>query len=1036
MIRIHHMLYIAARDHVFAINLSTSADEITPQYKLTWKTKPQDMEKCALRGKNNDECYNYIKVLVSRNDQTLFACGTNAFNPTCRNYKMETLEQDGEELLGQARCPFESKQSNVALFADGNLYSATMADFLASDAVIYRSLGERSPVLRTVKYDSKWLREPHFHHAIEYGRYVYFFFSEIAVEYTTLGKYRSTCGPLSSGCLPPSPTGHLDITQSKKMDFGVSSLCCHTLYWFLRGFSSHVITGSGVCAFYMDDIEKVFSGKFKEQKTTESIWSPVPDERVPKPRPGSCAGEESAASYKSSNTFPDETLSFIKSYPLMDDAVPSVSEKPWFTKTTSRYKLNQIAVDTEAGPDKNYTVVFLGSEDGKILKVLASTAENSTRGSLLLEEVDVYNPSKCNKHLEDRRILGLELDKEHHALFAAFSSCVIRVPLSRCQNYGRCKKTCLRSQDPYCIWLKSGTCANLPPGFKKEASERSQVAEGCLVVWPTPGRSGCGHAPRSLLQGGSDREGAGLSAVGSGSRDLGRSVPNVRALAIMGFPSRFTCAITSVTENAAIKVNCNQTNILATPRNQNPLGDPSYGKTTPTSSSAINQGYPKVPGRAEPDNGQDSLSPFAVVQKLLLSNRGTGQIKRSPVCLGFQKEIEKGEKGKNSQSTNVTTPLISQTHAVLHHGITVKQRKLKLHVICKMQNTWVRRQPEADKSSQSVHFTLLIACVVVAFALGAFLSGLLVSCYCSHVSHKTKKLNKEPEATIPHALSLRSLAKLNGLLDGPGRDEKMEVSSPKLYHTLISNVKEQQVNGNTRASSGNGKGDSHHVPELSGLPTPESTPELPVKSMKAFRNQWEKNQNCNNAKDVRNPIMTGSRPNSGVPVQVFQFPNSLALSSSGQVLGGSSHLHLEDRKIPNVERIKTQAYSCYPQKMPPPQSTLERSSRHPSQRHSMCSAPKMINGCIVSRQHSFNHRSGQPPPPLLARMNSTGSTSDSHRPFHPNGYLSRQHSYNEQEAVPRGGIVRRTCSLKPDVPPKPMFIPATSPVNSSNQFNY
>lgn len=41
----------------------------------------------------------------------------------------------------------------------GNFYSATMTDFLASDAVIYRSLGgEGSPVLRTVKYDSKWLR--------------------------------------------------------------------------------------------------------------------------------------------------------------------------------------------------------------------------------------------------------------------------------------------------------------------------------------------------------------------------------------------------------------------------------------------------------------------------------------------------------------------------------------------------------------------------------------------------------------------------------------------------------------------------------------------------------------------------------------------------------------------------------------------------------------------------------------------------------------------------------------------------------------
>lgn len=41
-----------------------------------------------LLSSRQDECYNYIKVLVPRNDETLFACGTNAFNPTCRNYKV------------------------------------------------------------------------------------------------------------------------------------------------------------------------------------------------------------------------------------------------------------------------------------------------------------------------------------------------------------------------------------------------------------------------------------------------------------------------------------------------------------------------------------------------------------------------------------------------------------------------------------------------------------------------------------------------------------------------------------------------------------------------------------------------------------------------------------------------------------------------------------------------------------------------------------------------------------------------------------
>ncbi|CAJ1063039.1 sema domain%2C transmembrane domain (TM), and cytoplasmic domain, (semaphorin) 6E isoform X3 [Xyrichtys novacula] len=962
MLRINHMLYIAARDHVFAVNLASSSEQIIPQQKLTWKTK--DVEKCTVRGKNSDECYNYIKVLVPRNDETLFACGTNAFNPTCRNYKMSTLEQEGEEVVGQARCPFESRQSNVGLFAGGDFYSATMTDFLASDAVIYRSLGESSPVLRTVKYDSKWLREPHFLHAIEYGNYVYFFFSEIAVEYTTLGKvvfsrvarvckndnggsprvlerYWTSFLKARLNCSVPGDSFfYFDVLQSLT---NVLQINHRPAVLGVFTTQANSITGSAVCAFYMDDIEKAFSGKFKEQKNSESAWTPVPEEQVPKPRPGCCAGEGSAGAFKSSTTFPDDTLTFIKSYPLMDESVPSVNDRPYFTRTTSRFKLTQIAVDTSAGPYKNYTVIFLGSDNGHVLKILASTeGANASFNTQILEDIDVYNPNKCNVRGEDRRVLGLELDRDHHALFVAFSSCVIRVPLSRCSDYSSCKKSCLSSRDPYCIWIKSGTCATVLPGFK---GGFEQDVENGYHQHPD------------------------------------------------------TCH-----------------DVLATTRRQNTALDSAYG---------------------------------------------------------------------------------------------------------------VRRPPDLEKTNHSVHYTLLIACVLVAFVLGAFLSGFLVSCYCNHTGHKTKKLSKDPEAPIPHALSLRSLAKLNGLLDSQGKDDKLEVSSPKIYNSFFASSKEHHQprrNGHHGMTMGDLVHQHHHLhhsSELSGLPTPDSTPELPIKSMKAFKNQWEKNQNCNNAKEPKSHNI-GSRPSSALlHQQVFPYSHGL---SNGQPL---SHLHPEERKIHNVERVLSQQpYPGYSQKVmevtsldellkhiheasssknsqlmspsglmasgggqlafanriqpqipetesapyyssstlprdsltrrmdvppdipPHHQSTLER--RHSSQRHSLiAAATKMPNGSaggggggggMIPRQHSFSQRNGGPhqPPPLLARMNSTGSACEVHYPLIPNGYLARQHSYNgeQQEVQHRGAIVRRASSLKPDVPPKPLFIPATSPVNQQGKFNY
>ncbi|KAM3858085.1 semaphorin-6D-like [Diretmus argenteus] len=1072
MLRINHMLYIAARDHVFAVNLTMASEEFVPQLKLTWRSK--DVNKCTVRGKNSDECYNYVKVLVPRNDETLFACGTNAFNPTCRNYKMTTLEQVGEEVVGQARCPFESGQSNVGLFAGGDFYSATMTDFLASDAVIYRSLGDGRPVLRTVKYDSKWLREPHFLHAIDYGNYVYFFLSEIAVEYTALGKvvfsrvarvckndnggsprvlerYWTSFLKARLNCSVPGDSFfYFDVLQSLTNVLQINQRPTVVGVFTTQANS---IPGSAVCAFYMDDIEKVFNGKFKEQRTSDSSWTPVADEQVPRPRPGTCAGDGPATDYKSSVQFPDEMLTFIKSYPLMDEAVPSVNDRPCFTRTSSRSKLTQIVVDVSAGPFKDRTVMFLGSDDGRVLKVLASTHPNDSFGSQLLEDIDVYNPSKCNvQGQEDRRVLGLELDKDHHALFVAFTSCVIRIPLSRCTQHGACRKACLSSRDPYCIWLRTGSCANMAPGFK---AGYEQDIEGDHSLYP----ESC-HA-----------------------------------------------------------------DVLATTRNQDSAADSAYG---------------------------------------------------------------------------------------------------------------VRRLPDMDqRSGASVHYTLLIACILVAFFLGAMLSGFLVSCYCSRsAAHRARRLSKDPEASLPHALSLRSLAKLNGLLDGQPKDDKLDVSTPKMYSSFIPNGR-GEPHLHTPGHQGLPPGDpdlslSQGDGELSGLPTPDSTPELPIKNMKSFRNpQYEKNQNCNNAKDNNpnsGPSGSGSGPGfmaivgNSLTQQVFPFPhhhgsglsngaahgagasssslhlpeerkisNDERAAAGGVVVGGvphhhhsqqslpqtvvdvsaldellkhihevsasgnggikvltstsssslfpgpsssgghhhhhnqtrthhynhshhhsnhhhnnnnsssSSHHHNQQSHIPETESAPYYSTSTLPRdglpkrlNIPPQNSTSSSTtspsspnnptsscsipsstplqqqviperpgdavdgggsgvtvSRHHSQRHALIKMGSSGSGA-VPRHHSFNHR-GAPPPHFLARMNTNSSSngpagasgnsstsSDAHRPLIASACLTRQHSYSEPPHVQRSAIIRRTASLKPQVPPKPLFLPntATSPAAQAGKYNY
>ncbi|NWX11690.1 SEM6B protein, partial [Aegotheles bennettii] len=478
------------RDNVYRVSLEpTGASEMRYHRKLTWRSNQHDISICRMKGKHEAECRNFVKVLLVRNESLLFVCGTNAFNPVCANYSMETLEPVGDNISGMARCPYDPKHANVALFTGGMLFTATVTDFLAIDAVIYRSLGD-SPTLRTVKHDSKWFKEPYFVHAVEWRSHVYFFFREIAMEFNYLEKV--VVSRVARVC-KNDMGGSQRVLEKQWTSFLKARLNCSvpgdSHFYFnviqavtdileldgrpvvLAVFSTpaNSIPGSAVCAFDMTQVAAVFEGRFREQKSPESIWTPVPEDLVPKPRPGCCASP--GMRYNSSSTFPDEILNFVKTHPLMDEAVPALGHAPWILRTMSRYQLRKIVVDNMAGPWGNHTVVFLGSSTGTVLKFLiqpnASPSPTPTppgSQSVFLEEFETYQPGRCGRDTEDeRRLLGLELDKAAGSLLLAFPPCVARVPVARCQQHSGCMKNCLGSRDPYCGWTPEGSCVFLEP---------------------------------------------------------------------------------------------------------------------------------------------------------------------------------------------------------------------------------------------------------------------------------------------------------------------------------------------------------------------------------------------------------------------------------------------------------------------------------------------------------------------------------------------------------------------------------------------
>uniref|UniRef100_A0A8C3AM57 Semaphorin 6D n=1 Tax=Cyclopterus lumpus TaxID=8103 RepID=A0A8C3AM57_CYCLU len=995
MTKIQDTLFIAGRDQVYLVSLRESyRNEIIPYRKLTWRSGQSDRDTCAVKGKHRDECHNFIKVLVPRNDDLVFICGTNGFNPMCRYYRLDNLEFDGEEINGLARCPFDSKQTNVALFAEGKLYSATVADFQASDAVIYRSMGDGS-ALRTIKYDSKWLKEPHFLHAAEYGNYVYFFYREIAVEHSNLGKvvysrvarickndvggsqrvlekhWTSFVKARLNCSVPGESFFYFDVLQSITDIININGLPS-VVGVFTTQMNS--IPGSAVCAFSMADIEKVFLGRFKEQKTPDSVWTPFPEEKLPKPRPGSCAGHGPAASLKSSIEFPDDTLQFIKSHPLMDTAVPSIGDEPWFTKTRVRYRMTALAVDNEAGPHKNYTVVFIGAESGVVLKVLAKTSSVSLNDSVLLEEIDVFNTAKClSNHEDDKRVLSLHVDKEAHSLYVAYSSCVIRIPLSRCERHSSCHKSCIASRDPYCGWKPHGACERIQPG---DVTGYEQDIE----LGYTAHLGDC-HGTNLISMG------ASLSTLTLFTRGL----TNASMFVFLGvwdiqagetnqmvhMNILITCVFAAFLMGALLAgliVFCYRDSFLRKPRRVHKDAESAPSCSDSTGSFVKLNGLFDSPVK-EYQTNIDSPKLYTN----LLSN---GKDLNSPN--GDTKTMILRDGCQPPELAALPTP---ESTPVL------QQKSLQ-----PIKNQWERAHPkasgphkESNSSAKSPQFLLSSAgappnsnSIHPHLALGHSLIPSAV--VLPNATHDHSNLDSG-EDTLPHS-SERKLR--NPDSKGSRKEQKRSVDARNTLNDLLKHLNDSVANPQAILPEGSGPRPRQ---QLTLEPMEELT-ELPPK----------------------------------VPSR------EASLYSPSSSLPRHSPTKRVDVPLPTTPTTPTGSLSMG--------GTLERQRggyqlhRSASHRHSLSTSPNGVTmGVSVSRQHSMN-RGGYMPPTPPSRLDSQGGVMGAGmHSAHPSS-APRQSNYSGYGSLPRTGL-KRTPSLKPDVPPKPNgFSPQTPQMRVVNKYSY
>ncbi|XP_016103765.1 semaphorin-3E-like isoform X1 [Sinocyclocheilus grahami] len=500
-------LIIGGKDILYSLNL----ERITaPHKEIHWVSSEEQVGDCLMQGREKPECANYIKLVQHYNSTHLLACGTGAFSPVCAYIRVgRGTEQEGGFRLesdhiesGRGRCPFHPNSPSASTVHRGELFVGLYTDYWENDAALYR-LGNRS-FIRTEVGDRQQLNEPKFVGSAVIpdnddlaDDKVYYFFTERVTNmeggnkavYTRVarvcandqGGQRMLVNRWSSFlktrliCSVAGPNGidtHFDELEDvfvlRKKDeknpeiFGLFST------------TSAVFKGYAVCMYNMEDIRAAFNGPFAHRERTDHHWK-VYDGRVPYPRPGSCVSKINGGQFSSSKEYPDEVLRFVRSHPLMFQAVQPVHRRPILLDTEGGRKLTQLAVDRVEAEDGHYNVLFIGTDDSVVLKMITIyNKEADTVEEVLLEELQVFKVPVP--------ITEILISTKRQQLYVGSELGVTQIRVHQCGLYGSACADCCLARDPYCAW-DGLTCSRYYPAgqYTKRRFRRQDIRHGNAV---------------------------------------------------------------------------------------------------------------------------------------------------------------------------------------------------------------------------------------------------------------------------------------------------------------------------------------------------------------------------------------------------------------------------------------------------------------------------------------------------------------------------------------------------------------------------
>uniref|UniRef100_A0A3B3SGC8 Si:ch211-113g11.6 n=1 Tax=Paramormyrops kingsleyae TaxID=1676925 RepID=A0A3B3SGC8_9TELE len=430
---------------------------------------------CLSKNDSIENCDNFITVIQKVND-SLVACGTNAGIPKCWLLVNNTVLTDIAAGCFPFPCPSH---------ADGNLYSALSA-FGRHRGSIQRTFGSR----KLLKSEGKWLLNPTFAGAAvipapqKYKEEIYFFFTELnrtaevdeepykarigrvcmvdeggiktvlPDSWTTFMKARVMCG-LRNTSQQYNNIRQAFVLTARENRSGV-----------MYGLFSNAWDTTVVCAYSIEDINLAFTtSKLKGYSLS-----------LAGQRPGTCIPKNVTLAL---NT---KTLSIIRDHPEIENVMKPVGEAPLDLPTTDKFT-QTVADSVPAVNDEHYSVLYLGTERGEVLKVLHTIDE-----AFIISQYSLFQ--------NESPVTAMAIDSQRGQLYVSTAMEAHRLPLADCGRYGDTCRECVLSRDPYCGWeIGKKKCTAIPEGYNITLKSRSTTPKDVVVdpegpvLLPCPVRS-------------------------------------------------------------------------------------------------------------------------------------------------------------------------------------------------------------------------------------------------------------------------------------------------------------------------------------------------------------------------------------------------------------------------------------------------------------------------------------------------------------------------------------------------------------------